>query len=247
MNQASFRFYAELNDFLPESRQQARFVHPFRGKPGIKDIIEALGPPHTEIDLILVNDSAVEFNYILKGGDRVSVYPRFRKLEIASLTNVRPSPLQSIRFVLDTHLGRLAAYLRLLGFDSLYWNQSSDERLALISHEQKRILLTRDRGLLKRNTVIYGYWVREENPGDQLQEIVDRFALREDIHPFMRCMRCNGILQSVDKETVMGRLPEGVRAAHDDFRMCPECRRVYWRGSHFERMQRLIQDVLDRG
>jgi uncharacterized protein with PIN domain len=245
MKQASFRFYAELNDFLSESHKQTRFGHTFRGAPAIKDVLEALGAPHTEIDLIIINNLSVGFDYILQHEDRVSVYPRFRNLDIASLTNVRPPPLQANRFVLDMHLGRLAAYLRLLGFDCLYWNQVSDERLARISLEQKRILLTRDRGLLKRNAVTYGYCIREKNPRDQLQEVVERFDLKEHVEPFKRCMRCNGVLESVDKETIIEQLPEGVRANQDEFRICPDCERVYWRGSHFERMQRLINGVID--
>jgi uncharacterized protein with PIN domain len=197
--------------------------------------------------LILVNDSAVGFEYTLKDSDWVSVYPRFRILDITSLTNVRPPALDSIRFVLDTHLGRLAAYLRMLGFDSLYWNQAQDEQLAHISHDQNRILLTRDRGLLKRNSVIYGYCVRSTNPRHQLKEIAQHFELAQDIQPFRRCMRCNGILEAVDKEQILERLPAGVRESHDEFRRCPECCRIYWRGSHFKRMDRLVSSALDTG
>lgn len=244
MKHASFRFYAELNDFLPDAIRQTRFTHRFRGHPGIKDVIEALGPPHPEVDLILANDSAVGFGYALQDNDRVSVFPRFRSLDISAMVNVRAPALDSIRFVLDMHLGRLAAYLRMLGFDSLYWNQARDEHLANISHDDKRILLTRDRGLLKRNAVTYGYCVRSTNPRDQLKEIVCRFELSEQIQPFKRCMRCNGILEAVEKQEVLGRLPAGVRKSQDDFRICPECGRVYWRGSHFERMERLVSRVL---
>lgn len=247
MHQAHFRFYAELNDFLPPSQQHTTFQHRYRGNPAVKDIIEALGPPHTEIELILVNGMAVGFDHALQHGDRVSAYPRFRSLDITTLMNVRPPQLQTMRFVLDSHLGRLAAYMRMLGFDSLYWNRAGDEHLARISHQQRRILLTRDRGLLKRNAVTYGYCVRQNHPRDQLHEVVDHFDLKEGIQPFKRCMRCNGILQEVEKETVMESLPEGVRASYEDFRHCPGCGRVYWRGSHFARMQQLIEGVLHNG
>jgi uncharacterized protein with PIN domain len=224
-----------------------RFVHPFRGHPGIKDVVESLGPPHTEIDLIFVNDAAVDFDYTLQDNDRVSVFPRFCDLDITGLTNVRPAELVTFRFVLDMHLGRLAAYLRMLGFDSLYWNQAGDERLANISHDHGRVLLTRDRGLLKRNSVIYGYYVRSTNPREQMEEIVRRFGLYEQIKPFKRCMRCNGVLETVNKQEILERLPDGVRENQDEFRICPGCDRVYWRGSHFERMERLINSVLQTG
>jgi uncharacterized protein with PIN domain len=245
MKQASFRFYAELNDFIQETQKRKQFHHRFRGRPGIKDVIEALGPPHTEVDLILVNDQPVGFDYGLQDGDRVAVYPRFRSIEISFLCNVRPPDLGANRFVLDMHLGRLAAYLRMLGFDSLYWNEASDEHLAHVSHDQKRILLTRDRGLLKRNLVIYGYCIRQKSPRDQLKEILDHFELAGDIQPFKRCMRCNGVLEAVEKAAVLAQLPEGVRGRYERFRICPQCGRVYWRGSHFERMQRLIDSVLE--
>jgi uncharacterized protein with PIN domain len=243
MHTASFRFYAQLNDFLPGEQRQQSFEYRFRGKPGIKDAIEALGPPHTEIDLILVNSQPVDFEYALRDGDRVSVYPRFGNVDISSLDNVRPPTLEPVRFVLDMHLGRLTTYLRMIGFDCLYWNQASDEHLAQISQSEIRILLTRDRGLLKRGSVRYGYCVRCTNPREQLEEVVSYFDLVETIKPFRRCMRCNGKLHSVEKEAVIDQLPPGVRERHDKFRQCSQCARVYWRGSHFERMQRLIESV----
>lgn len=246
MKQASFRFYAELNDFLPHALQHGRFRHSFSGQPGIKDVIEALGPPHTEVNLILVNGAAVGFEHPLQDGDRVSVYPLFRKLDISSLHNVCPPTLDRIRFVLDMHLGRLAAYLRMLGFDCLYWTETTDEHLARVSHEQRRVLLTRDRGLLKRNTVTYGYCVRQIQPRAQLREVVDRYQLRDSVQPFRRCMRCNGLLASVEKSAVSASLPVGVRKNFDQFRRCAECGRIYWRGSHSERMQGLIEEVLDQ-
>ncbi|MGD2058911.1 MAG: Mut7-C RNAse domain-containing protein [Anaerolineales bacterium] len=246
MKLASFRFYAELNDFLPQAQRHVRFQHPFLGNPGIKDVIEALGPPHTEIDLIFVNGVSVGFEHALQGGDRVSVYPRFRELDISVLYNLRPPALDPIRFVLDMHLGRLAAYLRMLGFDCLYWTDAADDRLAQVSHDQRRVLLTRDRGLLKRSIVTYGYWVRHTQPRAQLREVVDHYQLRDAVHPFSRCMRCNGILEPVEKRAVAARLPAGVRNNYDRFRICLECGRIYWRGSHYERMQGLIGNVLDR-
>jgi uncharacterized protein with PIN domain len=245
MNRASFRFFAELNDFLNMDQRHNRFWHRFLGRPGVNDVIEALGPPHTEVDLILVNGSSVGFDYSLQAGDYVSIYPRFRTLNISSITKVRPAELAVPRFVLDTHLGRLAGYLRMLGFDSQYSNQIGDERLAQISHDQERILLTRDRGLLKRNAVTHGYCVRQTNPRAQMMEVVHRFQLEDAVQPFKRCIRCNGILETVSKEAIIERLPQAVREGHDHFRMCSDCDRVYWRGSHFERMQQLVSIAIN--
>lgn len=244
MHQATFRFYAELNDFLAPARRQETFLYTFTGQPAVKDAIEALGAPHTEVDLILVNGASVDFSYRLQDGDCVSVYPVFESIDIAPLLRVRPKPLREPRFVLDTHLGRLAAYLRMLGFDAVYRNDSGDETLARISSRDNRILLTRDRGLLKRGQVTHGYCVRETAPRSQLKEILRRFDLISSIRPFRRCMRCNGLLHLVPKEVILEQLPSKTQEHFDVFKRCADCGRVYWRGSHFERMQRFIEGLL---
>ena len=243
MSTASFRFYAELNDFLPDERRQVSFDYIFQGRPAIKDAIEALGVPHTEVDLILVNDVSVDFTCGLHDGDRVCVYPVFESLDITPLVHLRPKPLRVTRFVLDIHLGRLAKYLRMLGFDSRYQNDFEDGELARISSEEKRILLTKDRGLLKRSQVTHGYYVREIHPRSQLVEVLKRFDLFGSIHPFQRCMRCNGLLEAVNKEDVLDQLQPGTRATYNEFRRCIRCDQVYWRGSHYERMMRLVERI----
>lgn len=213
----------------------------------MKDLIESLGVPHTEVDLILVNGESVDFTYRLKPADRVSVYPVFESMDIRPLLRVRPEPLRGTKFVLDIHLGRLAAYLRMLGFDTVYRNNLEDEELARISSQHRRILLTRDRGLLKRSLVTHGYWVRETQPRQQLAEVLRRFDLFRSIQPFQRCMRCNGQLTPVDKHFVAGELPPRVRALNEQFQRCLECHRVYWKGSHYQRMLRLIESLAQQG
>ena len=131
MKRAHFRFYAELNDFLPRARRQTAFACRFQGRVSIKHMIEALGVPHPEVDLVLVNGQSVDFSHLVQDGDRISVFPVFESLAITPLVRLRPQPLREPTFVLDTHLGRLAAHLRMLGFDTLYWNDSADEELAL--------------------------------------------------------------------------------------------------------------------
>ena len=244
MNRAHFRFYAELNDLLPVERRMVSFAYSFQVSPSVKDAIEALGVPHTEVDLILVNGISVDFAYRLLGDDRVSVYPVFESLDIAPLLRVRPRPLRRTRFVLDTHLGRLAAYLQMLGFDTLYRNDYEDEELARISSEEERILLTRDRGLLKRQAVSRGYCIRSTAVRQQLVEVVQRFDLSGSATPFHRCMRCNGTIEPVEKEEIVDRLPPRTRESYSQFGICTGCGRIYWKGSHYERMQEMVRAVL---
>jgi uncharacterized protein with PIN domain len=245
MKRASFRFFAELNDFLSPHRRRRRFEHPFFGKPAVKDVIESLGVPHTEVDLILVDGESVDFDYPLQEGMQVSVYPVFESIDISPILRVRPEPLRETRFVLDTHLGRLAGYLRLMGFDTRYRNDFRDSTLARISHSEGRILLTRDRGLLKRTEVTHGYCIRSTHPREQLIEVLRRFDLFHSAEPFTRCLRCSGLIKPVPKEQIMDLIPEQTRRHFDAFYQCAGCGQVYWRGSHYERMRRFVRGVLE--
>ena len=246
MARARLRFYAELNDLLPSERRQVTFVHEFRGRPAVKDLVEALGVPHTEVDLILANGRSVDFTYLVGDGDRVSVYPVFEAFDIGTLTLLRPEPLREPRFLLDVHLGRLARLLRLLGFDSLYANSATDPWLAHTSRAEHRILLTRDRGLLKRSEVTHGYCVRSAHAQEQLAEVVARFDLARAVRPFTRCLPCNGVLEPVETTAVAQSLPPLVLTRHHQFWRCRECRRVFWKGSHYAHLARMVADVAAR-
>ncbi len=245
MDTAQFRFYAELNDFLPEKKRYLSFDHHFEGRVSVKHLIESLGVPHTEVDLILANSKSVHFDYIVADGDLISVYPVFESIDISDAVRLRPQPLRQSRFVLDIHLGQLARYLRLLGFDTLYQNDYQDEELARISNQEGRILLSRDRGLLKRNLVSRGYCVRESDPQQQLIELTQRFDLRRQMNPFQRCLRCNGVLEPIAKEAISQRLMANTRQYYQEFRICSDCRQIYWKGSHYHHMTRLIKQLLD--
>jgi len=192
-----FRFYEELGDFLAPERRRRSFVHTFDGTPSVKDRIESLGVPHTEVDLILVDGEPVPFSHRLTGGERVAVYPMFECFELGKANHLRPTPLREPRFVLDVHLGRLASYLRLLGFDTLYRNDYEDDELLRISRAQHRILLSRDTGLLKRAAVTHGAFLHATDPRRQLREVLDRFQLDARIAPFTRCARCNGAVEAI--------------------------------------------------
>ena len=243
MSDAVFRFYAELNDFLPLKRRQVEFSLPFTPVVTVKHLIESLGVPHTEVDLILVNGESTGFDYPVENGDQISVYPVFETLNITSLNHLHPQPLRDPRFVLDAHLGRLAAYLRMLGFDTLYCNDYSDPLLAEISVDEGRILLTRDRGLLKRKEIVRGYCVWSIVPFEQVREILHRFDLAGIIHPFSRCLRCNGLLKKVAKAEVISSLQPRTSQYYDEFLRCETCGQVYWKGSHYVRMLKIIREL----
>ncbi len=233
---AEFRFYEELNDFLPSARRKRAFAHAFDGTPGVKDVIESLGVPHTEIDLILVDGESVRFSHRLRGGERVAVYPMFERFDVRPIYRLRPRPLRRTRFVADVHLGALARGLRLLGFDTLYERHCDDARLAALSASERRTLLTRDVGLLKHGIVTRGHWVRATHPQRQLEEVVHAFSLERDLEPFKRCMVCNGELRPIERAAVAGRVPPRVYARFRRFMECIGCGRIYWRGSHYERL-----------
>lgn len=243
MHRLTFRFYEELNDFLPKEKRKKRFEHNFIDRASVKDVIESLGVPHTEVDLILVNSNLKNFSYIINDGDDISVYPVFESIDISNLQKLRPEPLREPKFILDVHLGTLARYLRMLGFDTSYRNDFSDEEIVKISLGEKRAILTRDIGILKRSEVTRGYWVRNTDPFKQVEEVVKRFDLKDQIKEFSRCVECNSILEKIDKEKIIGRIPPKVNAAHNNFLYCKKCDKIYWRGSHYQSMKKLIEKL----
>lgn len=246
MSRATFHFHQELNTFLPRRGKNKPVEHTFDWRASIKDMIESLGIPHSEIELILVNGKSVNFNYIMEDEDVVDVYPRFDLVEGEDKVQLRPPVApENAKFVLDTHLGRLAAYLRMMGFDTLYRNDYPDDELAEVSHHEERILLTRDIGLLKRSLVVHGYFVRETKPKRRLKEIIQRFDLFEAVTPFKHCMKCNGLLKEVEKSMVVDNLPNETGQFYDEFHRCITCEQVYWKGPHYKRMQSFIDDVLN--
>lgn len=231
MNTARFRFFAELNDFLPSSRKEVFFSYDFEGNPAIKHLIEALGIPHPEVGRILANGEEAPLTYHVQPDDQILVYPADGQAAIEPC------------FVLDNHLGKLAIYLRILGFDALYSNAFQDEELAEIAGSRQRILLTRDRRLLMRRVVQYGYCVRTLRPETQIVEVVRRYRLWGEINPFRRCLRCNHPLRPVSKELVLHRLEPLTKIYYDEFHLCPHCDQIYWKGSHYERMLQLVERV----
>jgi uncharacterized protein with PIN domain len=239
--EAIFRFYGDLNDFLPEDRRQVNLAYPLNGSVAVKHPIEAMGVPHTEVDLILANSTPVDFSYLVQDGDKVSVYPAFSRLDLGSRPRLRPALPNPPGFVADVHLGRLVTYLRLLGFDTLYPDNHDDEVLAEIAHQEGRVLLTRDVRLLMRGVVTYGYWLRTKAPRQQLLAVLNRFKLRGFIQPWRRCLRCNGHLMPIEKEKILDRLEPKTKKYYHEFHICRSCQQIYWKGSHYRPLQQFVE------
>ncbi|MDX1513997.1 MAG: Mut7-C RNAse domain-containing protein, partial [Gammaproteobacteria bacterium] len=198
-----------------------------------------------EVEVVLVNGESVDFRRQLKAGDRVAVYPQFEALDVTALIRVREKPLRRIRFVADAHLGLLAKYLRILGFDTVYARDHADAEIAALAAKERRVVLTRDRDLLMHRRITHGVYIRFAQPKRQLAQVVDRLDLAGSIDPFSRCLECNEPLTKADERTVAARVPPGPRRLYDRFYLCRACDRVYWQGSHYRHMQRLIDDMLE--
>jgi uncharacterized protein len=243
----SVRCYAELNDRLPANRRQQPFSHTCPHKSRVNDLLRALNVPQDAVDLALVNGVSVDFLHPLSEGDRVSLYPVFESFDIGRLTKVRDGVLRKPSFILDVHLGKLAHLLRMLGFDTLYQNNYTDAVLMALSGREGRTLLSKDRALVEDEAVQRGMVIRSQHPRMQLLEVMNRFDLYREAHPFTRCIECNTPLTSVRKETIEERLPPVVRTQYEEFNRCVECGRVYWKGSHFVRMEAYAREILAAG
>ena len=244
MAEVSFRFYGRLNDFLPAARRGRRFACALRQLPSVKDAIESLGVPHPEVDVILVNGSPEHFGCRLHDGDDVAAYPLFTSIDVTGVRRAGIDPPPVTRFAVDVHLGKLASLLRLAGFDAAVIADDAD--LAKTAARETRIALTRDVGLLKRSVVRHGYWVHSTAPDRQLAEVLERYDLVGRMTPFARCLRCNVPIVVVDAENVADRLLPRTRATFRQFHRCPECDRIYWHGSHYDRLRQLLERVRER-
>ncbi|MNZ60959.1 hypothetical protein D3C78_790390 [compost metagenome] len=246
MVHATFRFYEELNDFLPVERRRQAFTCRCARAATVKHMIEALGVPHTEVELVLVQGESVGLGHLLCDGDRVAVYPKFEALDITPLLRIRDKPLRSLRFVADAHLGGLARLLRMSGFDTLYDNHFEDDQIAAIAEAQSRIVLSRDRELLKRKIITHGCYVHALKPVQQLREMFERLDLARSAQPFSLCLHCNLPLRDVDKEEIVDQLPPQVRTCYQRFLTCDACQRLYWEGSHWRSMCALLEPLLEQ-
>jgi len=228
---ATFTFKGELNDFLAHSLKNNTFSLEFAPHQSLKHLIESLGVPHTDFGRVLVNGQETYPDRRMQEGDQVTVYPADAPLE--------GEPC----FLLDNHLGQLATYLRMMGFDSLYRNDYQDEELAEVSCQEGRILLTRDRRLLMRKQIRLGYCIHQTDPRQQAVEVLNRFKLPGQVKPFQRCLRCNSPLQVVNKQDILERLEPLTKIYYEEFRICPSCNQIYWKGSHYGHMLEMIETM----
>ncbi|MDR4514093.1 Mut7-C RNAse domain-containing protein [Nitrosomonas sp.] len=245
MKQVRLHFYAELNDFLAPAERNNTIQFCFNRKASIKDVIESCNVPHTEIDLIIVNDVSVNFNYNVLQGDNIHVhpvYPAAGSSNPAALLHLTPAIADNPEFIVDVNLGRLARYLRLLGLDCLYSNHFDDATIAEISSTSRRIILTRDRKLLQRKIIRYGYFVRAEAPKSQVKEVLIKFNLHSALKPLTRCTFCNEKLVHTDKRFITHRLKPLTKKYYDKFLTCPDCGQIYWQGSHNARIKQIIKE-----
>jgi uncharacterized protein len=245
MKTAYFRFYEELNDFLPEGKKKKQFEHNFRGRDSIKDMIESLGVPHIEIDMILVNGSSVDFNYIVQDKDEISVYPVFESFDISNVQHLRSEALRHPKFIADVQLGTLVKYMRMLGLDTFYRNSYLKNEIIEISLKERRAILTKDKELLKRSEITHGYWIRSNNPDLQIKELIKRFDLRNEIKGFTRCIQCNTELINADKKEIQEKLPPKIRDQQNEFSYCGTCNKIYWKGTHYEKMKAAIARIIN--
>jgi len=244
MSKGIFRFYEELNDFLPKHRRKTTFEAGFKGKRSIKDMIESLGVPHTEIDLILVNGKSVDFNYIIQDGDRISVYPVFESLNITNVTLLRKVPLRGHKYIADVNLGNIVKYMRVLGFDLYYDPLLSTRKIIEISKRENRIILTKSKKLLKFKDVTHGIFIRPGTAKEQIRRIIEYLDIKDNIKPFSRCLRCNTLLKSVAKEKILDRIPPKTKKFCDEYVQCQSCDKIYWKGTHFINMEKIVRQIL---
>lgn len=240
MTTSRFRFYAELNDFLAPGRRHREFAARSPKTASVKHVIEALGVPHTEVELVLVNGESVDFDRQLADGDRVAVYPVFEAFDISPLLRVRPTPLRHSRFVADAHMGGLARLLRMTGFDTLYDNGYDDGQIEALAARDHRIVLTRDRDLLKRRSITHGCYIHALKPAKQIEEVFARLDLARSARPLTLCLDCNTPLRALDRAEAIDRVPPDVARRQQAFSTCDHCQRVFWEGSHWQHMQAII-------
>jgi len=240
-SKALFRFNGELNDFLPGHYKNLQVQYTFDGKPSIKDSIEAIGVPHTEVDLILINGNSVGFDYHLQDGDEASVYPVFNNVDISNKVKLKEKPEPV--FIVDVNLGKLVKLLRMCGFDAIYSNKYTDHNIAELAEKEDRIVLTRDRRLLRQRIIIHGYWLRSIDPDQQIYEVLKRFDLFSIVKPFNICLECNGLIKPVEKDEILNQLEPKTIQYFDEFYQCQNCKKIYWKGSHYEHMSKFLDNI----
>lgn len=235
--------HGDLSLFLPrQQRKEASLEIDLTRRTSIKDFLESLGVPHPEIFRLTVNNLPTTFAYIVAAKDQIEVYPLPVPVDLTE-ENILRAPLEEISFAVDANVGKLARLLRMAGFDTFFDQTMDDEPLAEKARQEERILLTKDRALLKRKAVIYGRLIRNIMPADQLREVILLYGLQNETKPFSRCLCCNDVLRPAAKKDIVERLKPLTKKYFDDFHICPACERIYWPGSHRDKMRDYLQGI----
>ncbi|GAB2694485.1 Mut7-C RNAse domain-containing protein [Kitasatospora kifunensis] len=224
----------ELLVFLPSARRVGRSAVRTDGASTLGHLVESLGVPLTEVGELLADGRPVPTAHLPRHGERITVHGIARPQALAG----------PARFLLDVHLGTLARRMRLLGIDAAYENPDiGDAALAARSAAEQRVLLSRDRGLLRRRELWAGGYVYSHRPAEQLRDVLSRFA--PPLAPWTRCATCNGELRQAAKDTVQEQLQDGTERSYDAFARCVDCGQVYWRGAHHARLAAIVDETLE--
>lgn len=243
MNRVRFRFYEELNDYLPEELRKGWIESSAEPGTSVGEKIASFGIPLEEIDLVLINQQSESFEYILQEEDRISVYPVFESFDISQVSKLRDKPLREHSFICDVHLGRLCKYLRMLGFDTSYLNNYTPQQIIEISNLEKRVILSKNIQLTRHKEVTRAYWVRSAEPKEQLKDLIFGLDILKLAQPLTRCLNCNSELKIIKKEAIINRLEERTAKYYTEFFRCPLCDQIYWKGSHYESMLEFIHQI----
>ena len=243
-NTIFLRFYEELNNYLPVRRRKVWFEYRFSDKPTIKDIVELIGVPYSEIDLILVNGKSVNFSFKVKNNDKVSVYPVFEAFDISTVSRLRTKPLREPNFIVEANLGKLAKYLRLFGFDVYYQNTNgNNSSVDSLTKKNTPIVLTRGKNIFKKKLITHGYQVKSNDPKKQIEEVINKFDLFSRIKPLIFCLQCNEKIVPIEKNKIINKLPSKIPQYFNEFFICPTCKKIYWRGIHYQTMLAFVRQI----
>ncbi|MCP4760952.1 MAG: hypothetical protein GY870_04160 [archaeon] len=237
------QFERHFDFFLTNNKKSSQFVYCLNRKASIKDIIESLGVPHTEVGHLDFNNQEIDFSYIPVSQGVLTVHAIHLPFNVMIPSVLRPMPFNNIKFIADINVIKLGRLLILLGFDVNYSSHYSDNKIADIAEKECRIVLTRDTDLLKRKKIIFARRVKANLPYDQLIEVINFFGLQKLILFFSRCSACNIKLEIVEKNDVIHLLEPKTKKYFDNFFQCPQCKKIFWKGSHYENIQKQLSSL----
>lgn len=240
-----FRFYEELNLYLPVKNRKKWVEYEFIDRIPVFNALKQLHIPLEKVDLILINDTSVDLNTLINSGDRIAVYPVFELFDITDLTKLRSTPLRQPKFICDVHLGKLCKYLRMLGFDTFFDSSLSLDKLIDISRSEHRILLSRNNHISRLQRITHYFRIRSANADEQLKDLIQQMDLYNRIQPFSRCLQCNSLIKPVEKSTILNQLPPKIIEHFYTFYICKTCHKIYWKGSHYQRMMTHLNQLLE--